>query len=109
MTLPLTTDTGVFGRAAVDPGTLFLLRRAPSPPLSGELLDLGTGYGPIAVTLGLRSPEARVWAVDVNRRALELAAGNAHAAGATNVVAARPTMSPPASASPRSIPTRRCG
>ncbi len=95
MTLPLTTDTGVFGRAAVDPGTLFLLRRAPSPPPAGEILDLGTGYGPIAVTLGLRSPQARVWGVDVNRRALELAAGNARAAGATNVVAAAPDEVPP--------------
>jgi 16S rRNA (guanine1207-N2)-methyltransferase len=94
MTLPLTTDTGVFGRAAVDPGTLFLLRRAPSPPPAGEILDLGTGYGPIAVTLGLRSPKARVWGVDVNRRALELAAGNARAAGATNVVAAAPDEVP---------------
>jgi 16S rRNA (guanine1207-N2)-methyltransferase len=94
MTLPLTTDTGVFGRAAVDPGTLFLLRRGPSPPLAGEILDLGTGYGPIAVTLGLRSTRARVWAVDVNRRALELAAGNARAAGATNVVAAAPDEVP---------------
>jgi 16S rRNA (guanine1207-N2)-methyltransferase len=88
--LPLTTDTGVFGRGGVDPGTVFLLRRAPSPPRSGEILDIGTGYGPIAVTLALRSPRARVWAVDVNRRALELAARNAGAAGAANVVVAAP-------------------
>jgi 16S rRNA (guanine1207-N2)-methyltransferase len=94
MTLPLTTDTGVFGRAAVDPGTLFLLRRGPAPPPAGEILDLGTGYGPIAVTLGLRSPQARVWGVDVNRRALELAAANARAAGATNVVVAAPDEVP---------------
>lgn len=92
--LPLTTDTGVFGRGGVDPGTLFLLRRGPAPPPAGEVLDLGTGYGPIAVTLGLRSPQARVWAVDVNRRALALAAGNAHAAGATNVLAVAPEEVP---------------
>lgn len=90
MALPLTTDTGVFGRAGVDPGTLFLLRRGPSPPPAGEILDLGAGYGPIAVTLGLRSPKARIWAVDVNRRALELAARNAQAAGAVNVVVTAP-------------------
>jgi 16S rRNA (guanine1207-N2)-methyltransferase len=86
----LTTDTGVFGRGGVDRGTLFLLRRGPAPPAEGELLDIGTGYGPIAVTLGLRSPGARVWAVDVNRRAVELAARNAAAAGALNVVAGVP-------------------
>jgi 16S rRNA (guanine1207-N2)-methyltransferase len=88
--LPLTTDTGVFGRGGVDHGTLFLLRRGPPPPQTGEILDVGTGYGPIAVTLGLRAPQARVWGVDVNRRALELAAANAAAAGATNVVTASP-------------------
>jgi 16S rRNA (guanine1207-N2)-methyltransferase len=95
LTLPgvearLQSDTGVFGHRAVDSGTLFLLRRAPAPPPHGDLLDLGCGYGPIAVTLGLRSPAARVWAVDVNRRALELTARNADAAGLANVVAAAP-------------------
>jgi 16S rRNA (guanine1207-N2)-methyltransferase len=94
--LPLTTDTGVFGRGGVDPGTLFLLRRGPAPPRAGEILDLGTGYGPIAVTLGLRSPQARIWGVDVNRRALQLAAGNAAAAGATNVLAVAPEDVPAA-------------
>jgi 16S rRNA (guanine1207-N2)-methyltransferase len=92
--VPLTTDTGVFGRGGVDPGTLFLLRRGPSPPPAGDILDLGTGYGPIAVALGLRAPKARVWGVDVNRRALELAAANARAAGATNVVTAAPAAVP---------------
>ncbi len=92
--LPLTTDTGVFGRGGVDAGTRFLLRRAPPPPQRGELLDIGTGYGPIAVTLALRSPQARVWGVDVNRRALELAARNAERAGAGNVVVVAPEEVP---------------
>jgi 16S rRNA (guanine1207-N2)-methyltransferase len=92
--LPLTTDTGVFGHGGVDPGTRFLLRRAPPPPRDGEILDIGTGYGPIAVTLALRSPRARVWGVDVNRRALELAARNAEAAGAGNLVVAAPEEVP---------------
>jgi 16S rRNA (guanine1207-N2)-methyltransferase len=86
----LQSDAGVFGHGGVDSGTTFLLRRAPAPPSQGDLLDLGCGYGPIAVTLGLRSPAARVWAVDVNRRALELTARNADAVGLTNVVAAAP-------------------
>lgn len=90
----LTTDSGVFGRAGVDRGTAFLLRRAPAPPEQGDLLDLGTGYGAIAVTLGLRSPAARVVAVDVNRRARELAAANAAAAGAGNVTVAEPEEVP---------------
>ncbi|HSP09017.1 MAG TPA: methyltransferase [Candidatus Dormibacteraeota bacterium] len=95
LTLPdvdvvLESDAGVFGHRVVDSGTRFLLRRAPAPPSEGEVLDLGSGYGPIAVTLGLRAPEARIWAVDVNLRAVELTARNAAAAGLTNVVAATP-------------------
>lgn len=90
----LESDAGVFGHRGVDRGTMFLLRRAPAPPSQGDLLDLGSGYGPIAVTLGLRSPAARVWAVDVNRRALELTARNAAAAGLANVVAAAPEAVP---------------
>lgn len=93
-TVRLHSDAGVFGRGAVDSGTMFLLRRAPSPPLDGDILDLGTGYGPIAVTLGLRSPQARVWAVDINRRALELTARNAARTGVDNVVAATPDEVP---------------
>jgi 16S rRNA (guanine1207-N2)-methyltransferase len=86
----LQSDAGVFGHGAVDGGTRFLLRRAPGPPQSGEILDLGSGYGPIAIALALRAPQARVWAVDVNQRALDLTARNAAAAGAGNVVAMAP-------------------
>ena len=92
--MKLATDSGVFGRAAVDRGTLFLLRRAPPPPGSGDILDLGCGYGPITVTTALRSPGATVYAVDVNRRALELTAANCATAGAGNVVVATPEEVP---------------
>lgn len=90
LTLQLASDSGVFSRAGVDSGTRFLLRRAPRPPLAGDVLDLGCGYGPIAVALGLRSPGARVWAVDVNERALALTAANAAACGCANVRTALP-------------------
>ncbi len=90
----LESDAGVFSHGAVDAGTRFLLRRAPAPPQAGDLLDLGSGYGPIAITLALRAPAARVWAVDVNSRALELTAGNAAAAGVANVVTATPEEVP---------------
>ena len=92
--LELQADRGVFGSKGVDLGTLTLLKEAPPPPASGEILDLGCGYGPIAITLALRSPRARVWAVDINERALELARLNAAAAKAANVVVAKPEEVP---------------
>jgi len=83
--LRLDTDSGVFSPDRVDPGTRVLLETVPPPPQDGDLLDLGCGYGPIALTLAKRSPSARVWGVDVNQRALEMAESNAKAAGLDNV------------------------
>ncbi|MFI5957195.1 class I SAM-dependent methyltransferase [Cryptosporangium sp. NPDC051539] len=79
----LTTDTGVFSPTAVDAGTVVLLETVPPPPATGDLLDLGCGYGPITVTLAHRAPGATVWGVDVNERARDLARLNT--AGLANV------------------------
>jgi 16S rRNA (guanine1207-N2)-methyltransferase len=89
----LDTDRGVFAHGHLDIGTDLLLRTVPTVP-PGELLDVGCGYGAIAITVALRNPDARVWAVDVNRRALDLCARNAERAGAVNVVAAEPDAVP---------------
>jgi len=73
---------------------MVLLREGPAPPAQGEILDLGCGYGPIALTLARRAPAAHVWAVDVNERAVELARANAVTAGTTNVTVATPAEVP---------------
>jgi 16S rRNA (guanine1207-N2)-methyltransferase len=83
--LELATDSGVFSPSRLDPGTRFLLEKAPPLPASGDLLDLGCGYGPIACAMAIRAPGATVWAVDVNERALALCAANAARAGLSNV------------------------
>ncbi len=88
--LELRTDAGVFSPRRLDPGTRLLLDTAPPPPDRGDLLDLGCGYGPLALVLACRSPDATVWAVDVNRRALALTAANAAAAGLASVRCAAP-------------------
>jgi 16S rRNA (guanine1207-N2)-methyltransferase len=75
------TSTGVFSRDRLDLGTSILLREAPIPAGGKTILDLGTGYGPIAIALAVEDPEAQVWAVDVNTRAIELTAENAKTAG----------------------------
>ena len=83
--LELETDSGVFSPDRLDPGTRLLLDEAPAPPPSGDLVDVGCGYGPVACVLAARSPGATVWAVDVNERALGLCARNAARAGLANV------------------------
>jgi 16S rRNA (guanine1207-N2)-methyltransferase len=95
VTLALQADRGVFSVGRVDPGTKVLLLEAPAPPAAGDLLDLGCGYGPIALTLAARAPGATVWAVDVNERALALTRANAEAAGLANVRVAAPDDVPP--------------
>jgi 16S rRNA (guanine1207-N2)-methyltransferase len=88
------TAPGVFCPDRVDIGTAVLLREAPEPPAEGNLLDLGCGWGPIALALGLRSPAASIWAVDVNQRALGLARDNAKALGIQHFHAVTPEEVP---------------
>lgn len=76
-----TTANGVFSGDALDLGTGVLLRSHTPAPASRRLLDLGCGYGPIAVALASACPDAQVDAVDVNTRALELTRINAAAHG----------------------------
>lgn len=88
------TAAGVFSPGRIDLGTSVLLRSVPKPPASGNLLDLGSGWGPVTLTLALQSPGATVWAVDVNERALDLVRRNATRLGLTNIRASRPENVP---------------
>ena len=90
----VTTGNGVFSPDRIDVGTQVLLGHVPAPPPGGDLLDLGCGWGPIALSLALESPHARVWAVDVNERALDLVRRNAASLGLDNVNACRPENVP---------------
>ena len=94
LSLSLQADAGVFAAGGVDAGTKILLLDAPPALATGDLLDLGCGYGPIALTLAARSPGAQVWAVDVNERARALCAANAEANGITNVRVVAPDAVP---------------
>jgi 16S rRNA (guanine1207-N2)-methyltransferase len=86
----LTTASGIFSPDRIDTGTQVLLSSVPTPPPSGNLLDIGCGWGPIALTLALESPHSTVWAVDVNERALDLVRRNAESLHLSNVNAVRP-------------------
>lgn len=50
-----------------------------------RILDLGTGSGCIAITLGLERPDCLVWAVDKSEDALAVARMNAQKLGATQI------------------------
>ena len=83
--LRLNTDAGVFSGDKVDAGTRYLLQEHPPiPEHTRTILDLGCGYGAIALTAASRAPHATVWGVDVNNRALALAKTNAAAHDITN-------------------------
>jgi 16S rRNA (guanine1207-N2)-methyltransferase len=78
--LGLTSGSGVFAQGRLDIGTAVLFRET-EPPGAGTFLDLGCGYGVIGLALAVAVPGARVWAVDVNERAVLLANENAAALG----------------------------
>ncbi len=74
------SDSGVFSHGHVDPASDLLIKTLPK--LSGSLLDLGCGYGPIGVMLG-KVYGLTVTMADVNSRALSLARENCDANGVT--------------------------
>lgn len=84
------TANGIFSPDGLDKGTAALFAAVPAPPASGRFLDVGAGWGPIALTLALHSPTAEVTAVEVNERSLGLTRDNAAALGLDNVTALRP-------------------
>jgi 16S rRNA (guanine1207-N2)-methyltransferase len=90
----LQTSNGVFSPRGLDKGTSVLLRNVPDPA-GEELLDVGCGWGPIALSLAQAAPGARVTAVDVNERSLGLTRDNAAALGLGNVEVLLPDQVPP--------------
>ncbi len=88
------TSKGVFSERQLDTGTAVLLRKAPTLPATGTFLDLGCGWGPLALVMGAESPDARVIAVDVNERAVTLTRENANRNHIRNVHAMVPSDVP---------------
>lgn len=91
----VTTASGTFSPQQLDVGTSVLIDQMEMVPESGNLLDLGCGWGPIALNLARLRPEASVWAVDVNTRSIELTSKNAADLRISNIKAALPDQVPP--------------
>lgn len=89
----LDTAGGVFSPDHLDRGTEVLLKHAP-PAESGPVLDIGCGWGPIALSAALDLEAEPVWAIDVNERARDLTQRNAAALGLDNVTVCAPEAVP---------------
>jgi 16S rRNA (guanine1207-N2)-methyltransferase len=75
--LDFETSSGTFSPGRLDKATEVLLAEVRPPTGKPTVLDLGCGWGPIAVGLAVANPAATVWAVDVNERARDLTVQNA--------------------------------
>ena len=88
------TAGGVFSPEHIDQGTQVLLAHLEKANPSGNFLDIGCGWGPIALALALHSPKAKIYAIDVNERSLELTKLNADRLGLSNIVVCKPEEVP---------------
>ena len=90
------TAGGVFSPDRLDRGTEVLLRSLHElEPLNTPLLDLGCGWGPIALAAALENSSRDIWAVEVNERARALAQENARRLGVSNIRVVHPDDVPP--------------
>ncbi|HOQ37624.1 MAG TPA: class I SAM-dependent methyltransferase [Acetivibrio sp.] len=83
--LQLTTDSGVFSKKKVDYGSNLLINSLP--PASGNVLDIGCGYGVIGISLAKLNPGSYVTMIDINERAVDLAEKNIKLNKVTNAKA----------------------
>ena len=90
----VSTASGTFSPLRLDVGTSVLIDQLELAPRDGNILDLGCGWGPIALNLAKHSPKATIWSVDVNNRSLELTTENAKIVGLRNIKAATPESVP---------------
>ena len=75
-TLKIQTDKGVFSKSGLDFGTRVLLETVQLPDDKIKVIDMGCGYGPIGLYVAKTYPKSFVYMIDVNQRAIDLAAKN---------------------------------
>jgi 16S rRNA (guanine1207-N2)-methyltransferase len=77
------TASSVFSKRRVDLGTRLLIESMVLPK-TGCVLDIGCGYGAVAIVAAAFNPKLRVVMTDVNMRAVRLAKKNAALNKVTN-------------------------
>lgn len=70
------TDNGVFSKGELDYGTSLLIQNVLKKSLTGDILDLGCGYGAIGIIIS-KITNTNVTMTDINKRALHLTKMNA--------------------------------
>jgi 16S rRNA (guanine1207-N2)-methyltransferase len=84
--LRLVSEAGVFSRARVDRGTRLLIAALAIGP-DDRVLDLGCGYGVVGLVAARLAPQGQIALLDINARAVALAAENLRANGIGNALA----------------------
>ncbi|KAB3528897.1 class I SAM-dependent methyltransferase [Alkaliphilus serpentinus] len=76
--LTFLTSNAVFSKSQIDFGSRHLIEwfLESHEDISGGLLDIGCGYGPIGITLAKFFPDIQITMADINERALELSEEN---------------------------------
>lgn len=72
------TSSSVFSKKKIDLGTCVLID-AMVLPETGQVLDIGCGYGAVGITAAALNPKLHVVMTDVNMRAVRLACQNIEA------------------------------
>jgi 16S rRNA (guanine1207-N2)-methyltransferase len=81
--LTFTTDAAVFSKQRIDFGSALLIEAMQIKP-ADTVLDLGCGYGPIGIVAAKLATAGKVYLVDVNERATDVARRNLTANGVAN-------------------------
>lgn len=79
------SDNGVFSKGEVDYGSIALLKILLKQNFTGNILDIGCGYGTIGLILAKNFPECNFLLSDVNILACALARENKKSFGVKNV------------------------
>jgi 16S rRNA (guanine1207-N2)-methyltransferase len=71
----------VFSKRTLDTGTAILIDVLLDENISGKVLDLGCGYGPVGLTLARFHPQLELTLADINEQAVRDAQHNATSLG----------------------------
>lgn len=85
--LTFKTNSGVFSKDGLDYGSRVLINNVLLNDSKIKIADVGSGYGPIGISLAKLYPNSNVFMFDVNERAVNLSIENAKINNVLNIEA----------------------